>query len=277
VLSDVGLSATGAFKVSLPISVATDLKTYASGSPILDAAMSSAPYSNLTLTWYGADQNKTIGGSAYPFRVIVNNTTANATLEQIYTWLQYKLRQAGDIDAGAGTVVGKTQSTLMYFVGDTAYTTQSVFIDGVIAADLNRVYFRDQNNVERYYPYAAAGTLNFNSFLTSGGTGYYRMYFTNDDAGSNLGYDYGTANAITVDDKDGADIAGTISAGTINFSFDYDGNVQRGAGSAGVDAPVTVVAGNKGIAKPVVATGTLNRSKGISISLVAEQDRAYTA
>jgi hypothetical protein len=277
VLGDVGLSATGAFKVSLPVSVGTDLKTYASGSPILDAAMSSAPYSNLTLTWYGSDQSKTIGGSTYPFRIIVDNTSANATLEQIYTWLQYKLRQTGDIDAGAGTVNGKTQGTLMYFVGDNAYTTTSVFIDGVIAADLNRVYFRDQNDVERYYPYSAAGTLNFNSFLTQGGTGYYRMYFTNDDAGANAGNDYGTAGAITVKDKDGVDIAGTISAGTINFSYDYDGNVQRGAGSDGDDAPVTVVAGNKGIAKPVVATGTINRSKGISISLVAEQDRSYVA
>jgi hypothetical protein len=38
-----------------------------------------------------------------------------------------------------------------------------------------------------------------------------------------------------------------------------------------------VVAGNKGVAKPVVATGTITRAKGITISLVAEQDRAYTA
>jgi hypothetical protein len=276
VLGDVGASGTGAFKVSLPISVGTDLKTYASGSPILDTAMSSAPYSSLSLTWYATDQNKTIGAGSYPFRIIVDNTTANATLEQIYTWLQYKLRQDSDIDAGSGTVNGKTQSTLMFFVGDTAYGAQDVFIDGVIAADLNRIYFYDHNNVQRYYPYAAAGTLNFNAFLTQGGTGYYRMYFTNDDAGTNQGYDYGTANAITVNDKDTNAIAGTISAATINFSYDYDGNVQRGAGSDGEDAPVTVIAGNKGIAKPVVATGTINRSKGISISLVAEQDRAYS-
>jgi hypothetical protein len=41
--------------------------------------------------------------------------------------------------------------------------------------------------------------------------------------------------------------------------------------------PVTVVAGNKGVAKPVVATGVISRSKGIVIGLVAEQDRAYVA
>ena len=275
VLGDVGLTGTGPFKVSLPISVGTDLKTYSAGSPILDAAMTGAPYSSLSLTWYGTDQNKTIGAGSYPFRIIVDNTTANATLEQIYTWVQYKLRQSSDIDDGAGTVTGKIADSLMYFVGDTLYTTASVFIEGVLDNDLNRVYFTDKNSVQRYYPYASAGTLTFNSFLTQGSTGYYRMYFTNDDLGSNLGYDYGTTNAITVNNKDGTAIAGTISAGTISFSYDYDGNTQRGAGSDGEDAPVTIVAGNKGIAKPVVVTGTISRSKGISISLVAEQDRAY--
>jgi hypothetical protein len=103
------------------------------------------------------------------------------------------------------------------------------------------------------------------------------MYFATDDAGANAGNDYGTAGAITVKDKDGIDIAGTINAGTIAFTYDYDGNVQRGSGSDGDDAPIVVVAGNKGVAKPVVATGTITRAKGITISLVAEQDRAYVS
>jgi integrase len=58
------------------------------------------------------------------------------------------------------------------------------------------------------------------------------------------------------------------------FTFDYDGNVQGGR-TAATEAAVTVVAGRPGYAKPVVATGTITRSKGISISLVAEQDRGY--
>jgi len=272
VLGDVGLSGTGPFKISLPVSVGGDLKIQDNDTTV----GSSAPYTSMGIEYFGSDQTGYDIG-AYPFRVVIDNTTANATLEEIYTFVQYKLRQNSDIDDGAGTVNGKTANSLCYFVGDTLYTTQGVFIDGVIAADLNRVVFLDQNNVERTYPYASAGTLNFNSFLTSGGTGYYRMYFTNDDAGSNLGYDYGTANAITVKDKDNVDIAGSISSGSIAFTYDYDGNTQRGAGSDGDDAPITIVAGNKGVAKPVVATGTINRSKGISISLVAEQDRAYTA
>lgn len=271
ILSDVGESGTWAFKVALPISVDPDLKIQANDATVA----STSPYTAIDVEYFGTDQNKTIGWGSYPFRVIIDNTTANASLEQIYTKIQYLLRQNSDIDTGAGTVTWKTANALCYFEGDTLYTTQGVFIDGVVANDLNRVVFLDQNNVERTYPFVAAGTLNFSSNLTTGGAGYYRMYFTNDDAGANAGNDYGTAWAITVDNASWVDIAGTITGTSISFTYDYDGNTQRGAGSAGDDAPVTIIAGNPWYTKPVVATGTISRSKGISITLTAETDRAY--
>lgn len=261
VLSDIGETGTGAFKISLPISVSSDLKITAA-----DGAMSGAPYSAITATYYGTDQNRTIGSGSYPFRVIVNGN--NATLEQIYTKLQFLLRQTTDIDAGAGSVIGDTANSLCFFVGDTLYTTQGVFIENLQAADINRVVFLDQNNVQRTYPFASAGSINFNSFLIGG---YYTMYFTSLPGAGN---DYGESGAVIVDDNGGTDISGTITGSTLSFTFDYDGNVQGGR-TAGTDAAVTVVAGRPGFAKPVVATGTITRSKGISISLVAEQDRGY--
>ena len=97
------------------------------------------------------------------------------------------------------------------------------------------------------------------------------MYFADTVTG-----DYGTANAITVNDKDGLPIAGTITGSSISFTFDYDANTQGGR-TAGTDAAVVIVAGNKGSAKPVVATGTITKAKGISFGLVAETDRAYVA
>lgn len=273
ILSDVWETWTWTFKIALPLSVAADLKIQDNDTNVGTLA----PYTSIDIEYFGSDQSKTIGGGSYPFRVIIDNTTANGTLEEIYTKVQYQLRQSGDIDTGAGTVPWKTANSLCYFVGDTLYTTQGVFIDGVIANDLNRVVFLDQNSVERTYPYVAAGTLNFSSNLTTGGAGYYRMYFTNDDAGTNAGNDYGTANAITVDNASGVDIAWTISGTSISFTYDYDGNVQRWAWSNGDDAPITIIAGNPGYTKPVVATWTISRSKGISITLTAETDRAHLA
>lgn len=268
-LADTGQTSTGAFTVNVLLSNEDDLKITANDTVV----GADAPYTGITVEFFGSNQSKTIGGGSYPFRKIINGN--NATLEQIYTKIQYLLRQDSDIDSGAGSVTGKTASELCYFVGDTLYTTTGVFIENILSADLNRIVFVDQNGVQRTYPYASAGTLNFNSYLAQGGTGYYIMYFTNDDAGDNLGYDYGTANAITVNNASAVAISGAISSSQIAFTYDYDGNVQRGSASAGDDAPITIVAGNKGVAKPVVATGTITRSKGISISLVAEQDRAY--
>jgi hypothetical protein len=99
------------------------------------------------------------------------------------------------------------------------------------------------------------------------------MYFTTLPSTND---DYGESGAVTVDDNTATDIAGTITSASIGFTFDYDANTQGGR-TAGTDAAVTIVAGNKGVAKPVVATGTITRSKGLSFSLVAEQDRAYVA
>lgn len=263
-LADTGQSATGAYTVNVLLSNEDDLKITAN-----DASMTGAPYDGITVTYYGADQNKTIGASSYPFRVVVDGN--NATLEQIYTKCQYLLRQDADIDSGAGSVTGKTAAELCYFVGDTLVTTQGVFIENIQANDLNRIELYDKNNVKRTYPYVAAGTLNFNSALSSGGTGVYRMYFADTVTG-----DYGTASAITVKDASNNDITGTISGGSISFTFDYDGNVQGGRTPA-TDADIVIFALNKGVSKPVVATGTITRAKGMAFSLVAEADRAYIA
>jgi hypothetical protein len=265
VLSDTGKTGTGAYIVNLLLSNEDDSKIQAA-----DGAMTGAPYSGIDVTYYGTDQSRTIGGVSYNFRVIIDGN--NATAEQIYTKIQYLLRQNSDIDSGAGSVTGKTAAALLSFSGDTLITTQGVYIDNYNTNDINRLVFTDQSGVQRQEPYTSTGTLTFNAFLSAGGVGYYRMYFT-DLPGSN---DYGTSAAVTVNDKDGNPIEGTISSGSIAFTFAYDSNTQGGR-TAGTDAQVTVVAGNPGSAKPVVTTYTITRTSGQNISLVAEQDRAYVA
>lgn len=273
-LTDTGQTGTGAYTVNVLLSNEADLDVL-----VADAGIAVSPYTGINVSYFSANQLRDLNSAAddYPFRIIVQGN--NGTLQQIYTKVQYLLRQATDINAAgtAGVITGKTADDLMYFVGPDLFCKQGVFIDSINPAFLNNVYFIDQNGVARQYNYAAAGSLNFNSFLTQGGTGYFRMYVTDSVTGAD---DYGTATAITVNDKDGAAITGTISGAAQSFTFAYDTNVQGGRSvftSPGGDMPVTVVAGNKGVAKPVVATGIISRSKGISISLVAEQDRAYVA
>lgn len=221
-----------------------------------------------TGTFIAYSGERIIGGSYYAFNKVITGNTASA--EDIYTKTQYLLRQSGDIDSGPGSVVGKTADLLLGFVGDTLITETGVYIDQYDADDINRLVFTDVGGVERTEPFTATGSLNFNSFLTAGGTGYYRMYFT-DLPGA---LDYGQSGALTVDDASSVDIAGTISSASIPFTFAYDTNSQ-GSRTPATDAAVTIVAGNAGSAKPVVTTYTITRATGQGISLVAEQDRAY--
>lgn len=265
VLADTGATGTGAFKVNFLIANEDDLKI-----TVADAALSAAPYSGITVAYYSANQNRSIGGTNYPFRVIIKGN--GGTLEQIYAKVQFLLRQATSINTGgtAGNVTGKTADDLLTFVGDTLVTARGVFIDGVLPADSNRVEFYDQNGVRRINPYTAAGVMGFNAPLVGAGSSYRMMYMSPPGAGN----DYGEAGAITVNDASGNPITGAITAGTISFTYDYDGNTQGGF-AAGTDREVVLVGIRPGSGKFVVATGTLTRSKAIAFSLVAEVDRVY--
>jgi len=142
-------------------------------------------------------------------------------------------------------------------------------VQGLATADVNSIDLYDNGAVKRNYPYAAAGTISFNSVLVGAGSSYRLMYTTGPGALD----DYGQSGAITVLDASNNPITGTISASSINFSFDYDGSTA--GGTAGTDKAVTLIGVRPGSGKFVKATGTLSRSKGIALSLVAEQDRVY--
>lgn len=263
-LTDVSETGTGPWKVPFGMNTAADTNLTDA-----DGAMSGAPYTGITIAYNSATSNHTIGGGSYPFRKIITPGAGNRF--EIYTKMQYLLRQNSDINTGGtgGAVTGKTADLICWFVGPTLYS-RAFFTP--LPEDLNDIVFIDDNGVERQFPYASAGTLNFNANLTSGGTGYYTLYYTTTPGGD----DFGEGTAIIVKDKDGVDITGTITGASIAFTFDYSNNTQGGyAGSTNRD--VTLVWGNPGVAKPGVSTGQIIQSKGISISAVAEADPSYLA
>ena len=277
-LADTAQTSTGAYTVNVLLSNAVDLNIVNTDAEITGAE--AATYANIDVSYYTASQSIDINdaGDNFDFRIIVDGDSK--TLQQIYTKMQYLLRQNSDINAAgdAGTVTGQTADSLMYFVGSDLYCSRSVFIQNLRAQDVNNVYFFDEGNNPRTYNYSASLSLNFNSFLTSGGTGYFRVYITDSETGA---LDYGTASAITLQDNTPADIAGSITGSELTYSIAYDTNVQGGRSDFTDTSTgwiyITVVAGNKGIAKPVVSTGIVKRSKTNSVTLTAEQDRAYVA
>ena len=272
ILADTGSTATGAFKQNFLVSNEDDLKLttlLGSVAATADAAMTGAPYNGITVAYNTATVSRTIAGVARDFKIIIEGN--GGTLEQIYAKVQYLLRQGTDINTGgtAGTKTGKIQDELLKFVGDTLVTSQSVYIDDVLSADSNRVEFYDDTNTLRVNNFTAAGTLEFNNVLIGVGSSYRLLYTSPPGAGN----DYGEAGAITVVNSVGTPITGTISSGSITFDFAYDSDTA--GGTAGTDKAVTLIGIRPGSGKFAAATGTLNRSKTIKLSLVAENDRVY--
>lgn len=266
-LTSIGETQTGPRKLTFAVQNATDLNITESDATI----SSTAPYTGIVVTYYGVDQNKTIGGGSYPFSVIINGN--GATAEQIYEKVQYLLRQNSDIDVGAGSVIGKTADALLSFVGNTLVTSPGVFIENFNANDTNRIEFFDKNGIKRTFPFVAAGTLAFNTNLVADTAAVYRMFFKTLPGAGN---DYGESGAITVNDASGNPIAGTISGlGELPFDFAYDSNVQGGR-TAGTDAAVVVISIGKNSGKFVSTEYAITRSTGQRVSLVAEKERSYT-
>lgn len=117
----------------------------------LDAA-GVADYTNnggsATLTSYSGE--RLVDADYYAFNIIVDGNSA--TKEQIYTKLQYLSRQAGDIDSGAGSHLGKVTDVLANFAGSTLVTTTGVYIDDTLTADSAFLTYTDVGGVERSIP-----------------------------------------------------------------------------------------------------------------------------
>lgn len=217
---------------------------------------------------------RTINNVVYAFNwrlYGVGTTAANC-----YQFVQHQLRQITDIDYGNAVARGDITDLLMSYATPTG-TTFNMIIDDINTDDLNNVTYEDVSGTSRLYPFASSITLAFNNNLQNDSNAKYWVFFTNDDAGDNTGRDYGTKDAIIVQDSDGNLVTGNVGGSpTYQFAYDYDGNVQRGNASAGIDAPVTVVAIGLDTAQFVITTGTISRSKGISISLVSALERNYS-
>lgn len=246
------------------------------------------------VTWAAYDGEVQIGTSYYAFNRIV--TGNGGTDQQIYNWAQYKLRQTSDLNANdsptanqrSGLVInGNVAEQLLEYVGDTLKTKPGLYISGFAASSTNSIKFRDVTvdgggvnantklpvtSTERSYPFVATGTLNFSTNLVaeSDANTKYTMYFTSTPSGN-----FDTANAVIVKNNAGTDITGQITAASIAFDFDYDGNVQGGR-TAATDAAVSIVAQGLPGATWVLTTFTITRATGQSITINADDERNYS-
>lgn len=265
-LSDIGVSGNMTYIVyRFPLSNSTDLKITENDATVGGVG---SPWASIDIEYFGTNQTRSIGGSNYNFRYIIDGN--NATAEQIYMKVQYLLRQNSDIDSGAGTVTGKTADSLLRFVGDTLVTSPGVYIDNFNSNDTNRIDFYDFGGTKRNFPFVAAGTLNFGVNATNDVNGKYWLFFETNPAG-----DFGTANALIVQDAASSNITGNVSSSSISFSFAYDSNAQGGR-TPGTDASVRLVVTGLSTSQYASTTATITRATGQSISIAPALERNYT-
>lgn len=226
-----------------------------------DAAVSL--YTGITATWYGSAQLRDIGGTDYSFDVIID--AGNHPAEEVYEYIQYLLRQAADIDSGAGSVTGLTADSLLKFNGETLLTSAGVYIDNFNATDTNRIEFTDLTSTGRTFPFVAAGNIAFNDNLVSSASSLYRMY---------IAETFGSASPVIVQDAGGSPIEGAISSATTSFTFDYDGNAQNGR-TPGTDMNIKLVAIGTDKGQYTHLDGKIVKSTANAYSFVSALERVY--
>ena len=300
--TDIGVTTLTNQVYRFPLSEATDPVISDLGVSEANADGGAAPYNDMSIA-YSAAANSRDGfvlGDSKLFGIIIDGDVSvpqvdgggTATAEQIYAFVQARLLNTTDINDGAlgtATVVigrlaepllllastGNTLSTLAQTVNAGGAGGTGVAVDSFSGADKNRVAFVDNSAVTQTFPLTVTLTLNFNNNLTGDANAVFTMFFTNDDAGDNTGRDYGTINAIIVQDDTLTSISGAIPGASQAYNYAYDGNVQRGGASAGTDAPVTIVAIGLSLAQYVIATGTITNT-GLTASLVAALERNFS-
>lgn len=190
-LADIGVTTLTYQAYRFPLSNAADLKVTNSDAVII------ARSPEVTITYFATPQTFSgfvadAGSTNSPqtdaeFGIVID---ANGyTAEEVYEFIQYSLRQAADIDSGAGTVAGNIADELLEFVGDNLQTLSAtnplgggtgVYITNFDSNDTNRISFADNEfgtTGRRTFPFVAAGTINFNANLVADSIGTFWMFY----------------------------------------------------------------------------------------------------
>jgi len=113
-----------------------------------------------------------------------------------------------------------------------------------------------------------------------GGTGYNGVYVVS-TINSATSFSYQNTGSDEGNTADTSGIVYRLMGGlvggnsSIQFGYDYDTNDQRGSGSEGEIAPITVVAIGLANAQYVLATGTIDRTNANIVTLTAPTERNY--
>lgn len=193
-LADIGVTAVQNQVYRFPLANSADLKvlnsdaTVSTRSPTVSISYFGTPQ---VISGFNADALSTQSpqtGAA--FGVVID--AKGLSLEFVYEYVQYQLRQAADINdnilsPGNDIVTGRTADELLEFVGDSLGTLAAtnpsgggtgVAVINYSAADTNRLSQVDNDGLTRSFPFVAAGVISFNENLQNDvGPATFTMFF----------------------------------------------------------------------------------------------------
>lgn len=198
-------SGTGNFSTTAGgITTAYAAGTFTGGKLVIHSGVEAGEYTissitddnNIVVTpTFGSTISGTVDFTIERATPVTANTAAGTTLnQQIYERVQYELRQTADIDDTAGTngvIVGKTADQLLSFIGDQLNAGETdtsapknyqgggtgVAIEGFDPNDSNDLRFFDNGGTARTFPRIAAGTITFNTNLTTDADAEFWMFY----------------------------------------------------------------------------------------------------
>lgn len=172
---------------------------------------------------------KDLSGGPYGFGILINaedgTGAGSLTKNEVYSWVQYSLRQNTNIEDSAGAnKIGKLTDELLEFVGPTLKTKTATNLDGggigvaitnFLSTDVNDLAFRDNTGGERGFPFTAAGTISFsNEILQDGADAKFFLYY---DYTHSYSGNIAINNAGTASDDASVDSATFVLSGfTVN-------------------------------------------------------------
>jgi YD repeat-containing protein len=200
----------------------------------------------------------------------VLNNTLNGNLDQCVAFLDALAQTDDDSDSGLETITnGKRVATWYTYDAQGRIVTRSgadslgLFIENLPIADQQSVVFKADNATLKTYPFQVQVNLQVGANAAADANAWYHNFYLDGAAGA----DYGTPDAVTVNNASAAPVKGSVSSNTtISYAYDYDGNTQAGL-AAGIDKDVVALCEGDGGATQAKTVFTISRTAVVNVAV----------
>jgi len=188
-----------------------------------------APFDGMTLAKLSSPVTRSgFAGADKAFTYVVLNTGAG-TVQEVMAKLDAFASTDDNINTGTGNdssiIHGKRESEWYSIdANGRMVTKQGLFIDGLPASESQKIVQTSDDGTECTYAYYPACEIAVGTSAKTDSNAWYQVYYKDGAADA----DFNKANAVTVKDKDGVDVKGSVGGSDISFLYDYVGNTQAG-------------------------------------------------